>query len=105
MQLTPWTMYWITRLDGISVCLAAVCLLLMAGVYSLCQKNESDLDIKTTLWLLQFFTIAWVMTPTTNQMKDIIIVPKIINSDVVNELSKLAKEWAKEQTKAMEEAE
>lgn len=125
-MITTSQMYWITRLDGIVTLLAVLAsFLCVAGaVIFVCGRNECS-AVKQWSWdtdeiiaarrkfghklykaSLMMFPVGillfmlLVMIPTTKQMAAILIVPRIANSEKVqqagNKLYDLAVEWMDE---------
>ena len=102
MTITPATLYWITRLDGIN-CLfgfilvigtLALVILCIANIIANCSpedeispviKKVTDKWIKILLfpWLLALFGNIFV--PTSKQMAMIYVVPSITESQVVKQ--------------------
>ncbi len=122
--MTSMQIYWITRLDGIKnlgIGISAA-LGLALGLYLiwvLVQDGE-DYEVKVlevwkkvkckmiTLFIfLVLSIIANVLTPGMKQMAAIIVVPKIINNEQVQELPenilKLGNEWLKTKTEELKE--
>lgn len=116
-MITPMQMYWLTRLDGFKCVLeapafviaaiavvygvAAIACLLAALEWSDEGDKRDALRKLKTVGVLSFaafllFTLS-AFIPTTKEMAAIIIVPKIANSEKVqdagNRLYDLAVEW------------
>lgn len=124
MTITPATLYWITRLDGID---NLFMIILVFGTFALvilsitngiatCNTYDDDAAlvkkttskwIKTLLfpWLLALFGIIFV--PTSKEMAMIYVVPSITESQVVKQDIpeiydlgvKALKDWLKKETK------
>ena len=112
-MITPWQIYWLTRLDGIDTILGliiAVGLLSIIGLslfWAMFTFDENEevppklaKVIKRIFLLIIPVVILCALTPTTKQMAAIIVVPKIANSETVAELGDgiktLAVEWMEE---------
>lgn len=106
MNITPETMYWITRLDGINDFTAVLAVLLVASAfmvsfawYCIYEKSGSTGVVLSTIMLLVavLLGVANTLIPTTKEMCAIIAIPKIANSETVqglgNDIVGLAKEW------------
>lgn len=118
MEITSWTLYWITRLDGIcefamfASIMCGACLL-TAGCFmgAAFGDNIEKLKAPSLAWARRF-AVAFVVcilirlfTPTTKELAAFIVLPKIANSELVTtdipdeakELYGLAKEYLKSQ--------
>lgn len=110
MNITPETIYWITRLDGILEFLkfaifALVTLSIIFIIITVVRLVDEDANLPVlpksylaiVLSLLTFASVANALIPTTKEMCAIIAIPAIANSETVNGLGKdivgLAKEW------------
>lgn len=110
MNITPETMYWITRLDGISEFLkfAVFLLVVLSAIFTtitVARLVDKDADLPIVpksylaivLVLLTIASVANALVPTTKEMCAIIAIPKIANSETVqglgNDIVNLAKEW------------
>lgn len=105
MEITAWGLYWMTKCDDIRtmleimviVCVVSVIFFSMA-VYDLGISKKWPI---TSAVLGFLFLIVATFMPRTKQIATIYIVPKIINSDIVQndipdeakELYGLAKQW------------
>lgn len=127
MTITPATLYWITRLDGINSALLAS-MALSIGVFLFCgwallniwaepeshlsEQDEKDIKVikkytKISGILVLFFTILTVLTPTSKEMAMIYVVPHLAESQVVKQDIpevydlgvKALKDWLKKETK------
>lgn len=122
-MITTMQMYWLTRLDGMCAILCISNVLFLAALIALLLKGlalvfktkqhswEIDEEVKRArkhgvrlLWWAKISGAGFVvsvllnaLTPDTRQMAAIIIVPKIANSEKVqeagNKLYDLAVEW------------
>lgn len=85
MNITPWTIYWITRLDviiGISVLLlTAVLITFVIWTFEAGQRIVPAMKFL----LIPFIPLMLIVTclPSTKEMAAIIIIPKIVNSEKV----------------------
>jgi len=92
-MITSQLLYWITRLDYLREFLFVVIVLggMFGGLTALwgIMKNEFQRCKKTVFF---FFGIIFIMglivslTPTTKEMAFILVAPKIVNSETVQEL-------------------
>lgn len=103
-------LYWITRLDGINNLILGVGIILVVLFLVACSalgeahKNETSrqvADCATLLLIGMVITaITYTFTPTTKEMAAIMVVPRIANSEKVQEvggkLYDLAVEWMDE---------
>ena len=125
MNITPWMLYWITRLDGIQVLfglmtvIAIVVMVFTAfcgyiTLYNLdyfpCQDKEKCKDMARVLFKISKLTIIFLLIgilgifiPSTKEMAAILIIPKIANSQTAEEMGKLplkltdlANQWIEE---------
>lgn len=111
MIITPWQMYWITRLDDIAQFFLVSGLgLIMAGTFFFfgwkTHFGEQSFDAERSnlpiaFPILGFFLLmASTMTPSTKDMAAILIVPRIVNNEKVQEIPSkvldLATEWLEE---------
>jgi len=112
--MTPWTIYWLTRLDtlhGSAVaffvfsCISAlVTAFIWAMVLGECPNAEEETVNRTgrkvLRWVILVGAVAGLLAaliPTTKEMAAIIVVPKVLNNEDVqamgSDLPKLAREW------------
>ena len=121
-MISPWTIYWITRLDGIIACFIPLAVLsfLFIGVLMFLWFMESDRKAHITMvsddvykllpkyirWLLVggvFGVLGLIFTPTTKQMAVIYLIPAIANNEQIqaeaSELYDLAKDYLELQTR------
>jgi MFS family permease len=96
--MSPWTVYWITRLDNIHV--AAICILvplvIIGGVTATIASVERDLGWlsdkfwrKVFLWgvsVLIFLSLCIALVPTTKEAIAIYALPKIVNNEKVQQI-------------------
>lgn len=103
--IDPWTVYWITRLDGINAvaCIGMVLLgfasaasiiaWLVAGI----REMGRAAFVCVPLFLMCLFVAVFV--PTTKEACAIYMIPKIANNEDVHgvavEVRDLAREWIK----------
>lgn len=93
-----WTLYWITRLDSISVFAGAVSIVSFGGIIiaiAIASMNEWEDDgvtkqavywLKRSVAICVFTAIITILLPTTKQMAAIIILPKLSQSETVKEI-------------------
>lgn len=105
-MITSWKLYLLTRLDGIQ-CLFMIigfagCLILIVGWIPV-SMSRWDGYLKYFLCFLPLafiFLLIGVLTPTTKEMAAILVLPKIINNQKVQQLPDkvldLANEWIEE---------
>lgn len=104
MNITPETMYWITRCDNIHNVSVALAILSCVGIFFMTLHiiiDEAALFSKflcLSLWAIFFVSISvFSFVPTTKEMAVIYVVPAIANSETVqgigNDIVGLAKEW------------
>ena len=119
MTISAWTIYWITRLDEISILLTISFVLIAIVTVFFCFSwvaNRDDYERqyhngvekqKTAVGLLKWLVpvlIAVGLTnafiPNTKQAAAMIVLPAIVNSEAVqelpSELTTLAREWLQE---------
>lgn len=89
MNITPWTIYWITRLDviiGISVLLLTAVLITFA-IWTF-EAGQRIVPAMKFL-LIPFIPLMLIVTclPSTKEMAAIILIPKIANSEKVERVS------------------
>ncbi len=96
MTIEPWTLYWVIMLDKVSVLFTVltvaflVCTPFIWGV--VCSEiHEGNLS-KRYLWHPIIATligcissVMLIITPTTKQMATILVLPKVVNSEFVQE--------------------
>lgn len=101
MTITPATMYWFTRLDGLNVAFAVATLLgtfaVIITAIGFFATNNSEYDnerkdhntIKSILkWLVPTWLICLsglLFTPTTKEMAMIYVVPHITESQIIKQ--------------------
>lgn len=119
MTISAWTIYWITRLDEISILLTISFVLIAIVTVFFCFSwvaNRDDYERqyhngvekqKTAVGLLKWLVpvlIAVGLTnafiPNTKQAAAMIVLPAIVNSEAVQELPSeltiLARQWLQE---------
>ena len=101
MTITPATMYWFTRLDGITTLFAVITfvgafalLFLIMGYYATkagASTNDEN-DHKSISSVLKWFVPVWVVAllgllfvPNSKQMAMIYVVPALTESQVVKQ--------------------
>jgi Na+-driven multidrug efflux pump len=122
-MITPWEIYWLTRMDYVSgffISMTVIAFIFSIGAAigwganSDCSSRTDDREalrakilkgyfFKTFLVAVIFF-IFFILIPNTKEMAAIILIPKAVNAAVSNkaltELPKnvldLANEWLKE---------
>ena len=109
-MITPWTIYWITRASSISNTLTAVTAVLgIIGAFLMVGGAVADSlgereDAKGLLrvgWkvaiLFAISLVASILTPTTKELASMIVIPKVANSESVQQLGDgivdLANQW------------
>lgn len=123
--MTEWDMYWITRLDAVHAdawiplaVLMGFMLLFGLAMYILPKvdpgsdkdRNASSIKMGRKLSLvagifLGVMSAAHLLVPTTGQMAAILVLPKIINNEQIQDLPdnlvELANEWTKAKTEEL----
>lgn len=112
-MITPSTIYWLTRLDAmkdLTVSLLLISLLLGAtGLVGFVASTVSEGELtnlfgrrfcRTVLAMFIAALLGMTFLPTTKEMAAIIVVPRIANSENIQQLGdgivNLAQEWMKE---------
>lgn len=101
MTITPATMYWLTRLNGITTLFAVITfigvfalLFLIVGYYATMAgtSTNDENDHKTISGVLKWFVPIWVVAllgllfvPNTKQMAMIYVVPALTESQVIKQ--------------------
>jgi hypothetical protein len=100
MTITPATMYWFTRLDGITIFFSVLTVLggfafvflliffVVSKVDDSCEepaKRAISILLKTVTPIWLFAIIGVLFTPTTKEMAMIYVVPQITESQVVKQ--------------------
>ena len=99
MTITPATMYWFTRLDGITgacsiiaVVGAFILLFLSVGYWATGGNTDEMYEHKTVGGILKWFVPVWLFgligvlfIPNSKQMAMIYVVPQITESQVVKQ--------------------
>ena len=115
MNVTPLAVYLISRLDAINILLiiltlvsVAICVLSIAAIFASAAEEGWESSVPTIMrrfirWpilALLASSILLILVPTTKDAAAIIVIPRIANSQTVNELGEaivgLAKEWCEE---------
>lgn len=116
MELTPGMMYWITRLDGISIAaglLGFLCLLTLAicvPIYSVDKNKDVKAVRNISGALLIFFLLIAVFVPTTKDVFVIYGVPALAKqgekawSTFGDDVEAAVKAWLKKQAAAGKES-
>ena len=97
MTVSPWTIYWITRMDGLKVTLVVASVLLgilfcvTLGMGTIAKydkdfkdKSLSDKMLKWSRRLLAFFAgavLAGTLVPSTKTAAAMVVVPALVNSE------------------------
>lgn len=122
MEITSWDIYWITRLDKVYCfftvffILCAISIFIALVIWFQCQMDEDNpLAVPTIKGFLKktcigLFTglLLWVFIPSTKQAAAILVLPKIINNQqlqqIPDKVMQLGLEWLEElkPTKAKE---
>jgi hypothetical protein len=111
MMITPFQMYWLTRLDGF---IGLITFLLVMGIVGLIAglmwlgdfpngytiHKKSLCLIKPSIIVILFGALGLTFVPDTKSMVAILIIPKLVNNQKVQEipdkLLTLAEEWMDE---------
>lgn len=111
MNITPWTIYWITRLDGLGfICGAILTACVFAStlgyiVVDAYSRFGDELKNMKKVWRVSVPVGALVLListfiPTTKEAVAMIVVPKILENEKVQKLPdnflNLANEWMEE---------
>lgn len=100
MTITPTTMYWLTRLDGLTslfstiTVLGLLCLIIAVPAFFVCKYDDTSDEMSknltraairliTPIWL--FCALGALFLPTTKEMAMIYVVPQITESRVVQQ--------------------
>lgn len=111
-MITPWTIYWMTRLDEIkgtamaafiiSIIGAMICYICY-GLKSFVEDEEAPallIYAKRLLIVSVLSSIPNMFIPSTKEMAAILVIPAIANNqqvqDIGKELGDLAKSWLNE---------
>ena len=112
-MIDGWTLYWITRLDGLNILLqifggVAVAVIFVSIIFGgMCHAEEGKWP-RIASWgsgigglLAMLVAMACVLVPTTKEAAVILVVPAIANNETVQgeagELYQLAKHWLEKQ--------
>lgn len=98
-MITPWEVYWITRLDSVNVffiCLFAVPVIMMGvcGIFIMEEELWNDEDIwpsikkKYTIGIIISLVAIFLatLTPSTKEACVIYLIPKIANNEQVQKI-------------------
>lgn len=116
MNITPFEMYWLTRLDGISTFFVTGASIAIGGlILGLILLPIFAIDFEDLVPILKqnigkafvvfsIFCCGAVFVPTTKEAAAIIVIPALVNSDitkekvpeVLNGIFSLAEAWMKE---------
>lgn len=122
MTITPWTMYWLVKLDSLNgffftvawmaVTAASIGIAVTAYEWDMHENTCPTVRrwVKRLAFLSLFSGFASAVLPTTKQMAAIVVIPAITNSELVSEtvpreageLYTLAKEWLRNKSEAKE---
>lgn len=103
--ISPWTLYWITRLDAIQSLFLNVAILstIASTIYTLVNLIELERRppwFGAIIAFVGLFVAGATLTPTTKQACAIYLIPKIANNESVQEIGvdikTLAREWLDE---------
>ena len=108
--ISAWDVYWITRLDNLSVAfvsMAALCgvVVLFGLLFSFLELDDEDRrgPLRKIFWVAIFgaaMVAGVILTPSTKEMCAIIVLPRVINNQDVQalgaDLPKLARSWLEE---------
>lgn len=122
MNITPSTVYWITRLDDIrdvfvgpllTIPVLGFCGYVISWVLKNNELDDDDIkmcekihrDLRWSCWWLVAASLLWAFIPTGKQAAAILVAPAVLNSGFVSEtvpkeareIYDLAKTWLKEQ--------
>ena len=108
MTISAWTIYWITRLDEISIAMgiSMVAMIIVCAIAAF-MYVVSDFKVigakKLAYSLLPWIvgvTLVNTLIPNTKQAAAMYVLPAIVNSEAVqelpSELTTLAREWLQE---------
>lgn len=112
-MITPSLIYWITRLDAICCACEATAILLgsataimlVFGIVARCNEDETVAVpifriVRITIPVVVVAILLRVFTPTKKELAAIIVIPKIANSETVEQIGDgvktLAVEWLEE---------
>ncbi len=108
MTISAWTIYWITRLDEISIAMA-IAMVVMIIVCAIAAFIYVVSDFKVVgAKKLAYSLLPWIVgvtlvntfIPNTKQAAAMYVLPAIVNSEAVqelpSELTTLAREWLQE---------
>jgi len=120
-MITPWDIYWITRLDSLGILLAIIsvvlgCVLFTTGIlggiedYFTASVNFRKWFVRGTVMFSVSLSLL-VFVPTTTEVAAIYMIPKIANNEQVQKLPDNAmkfingkfEEWISDMTKKKKE--
>jgi len=92
MEITEWTIYWITRLDNIRTALGIVLgisvipMFVMLGVFWTDDEMEKLHRIRK--WILSWIIILLIVVfiPSTKDMIAIKVIPPVVNNEEVRKM-------------------
>ena len=112
MNVTPFAVYLISRLDAINILLiiltlvsVAICVFAVAAIFASAAEEGWKSSVPTSIRRLLGWPILallappilLILVPTTKDAAAMLVIPRIANSQTVNELGEaivgLAKEW------------
>lgn len=110
MDITPSTIYWIARLDGLREAMCVITALWVIGsIICFIAAIDEKLNklFKPSIWSVIFAVICLVgsvvFIPTSKEVAAMIVIPKIANNENVqkigSELYDVAQNWLKGLTK------
>lgn len=112
--ISPWTVYWITRLDSIQSLFALVAILSMIAatlytLFNLIELERRPPRLGAIIAFVVLFIVGATLTPTTKEACAIYLIPKIVNNESVQEIGvdikTLARDWLEELRPAGKKAE
>lgn len=112
-MITPSTIYWLTRLDAVNI--LGIILTVFGGAFSIivwlavcmfrcCEDAaEKALSLEIVEWTMRIMAVGIFIVcfiPTTKEAAAMIVIPRIANSESVQQLGEgivtLAQDWLKE---------
>ena len=93
MEITSTMLYLITRLDNIGL---TSCIIMIMGIIGmivgsiLCVENGAlgKQIFKRSTIVAIIFVLIMILTPTTKEMAVILVLPRIVNSDSIEQIQK-----------------
>ena len=106
MRITAFDIWLIGTLDGLVVLFAISLIVSSVITFLLCMNScgtkEERKSISIAAGISAFLAVALVMTPTSKTACAMIVLPAVVNSEVVQNLPKdvveYAKDWLKSNT-------